>query len=44
MRRHTEKSALHKLKYQAEINGTFKMHQQSIQMIDKESKGYETHK
>ena len=43
MRQHTEESALHKLKYQAKVDGTMKLHQQSIQIIDKEEKGSEMH-
>ena len=43
MRRHTEESFLHKLKYQEKIDGAVKLHQRSIKIIDKEAKGSEMH-
>ena len=43
MRQHTKESVFHNLKYQAKINGEVKLHQQSIQMIDKETNYSETH-
>ena len=43
IRRHTEKSVLNKLKCQVNIGGVVKLHQQSIQMVDKEAKSSEIH-
>ena len=43
MRQHTEDYAFHNLKYQAKNDGAVKLHQQPIQIIDKEEKGYEMH-
>ena len=41
MRRNTDESALHKLKYQANIDGAVKLHQKLIEMIVNGEKGSE---